>query len=45
MAVLLMGYGVYQILTGAVMGGVWLIFIGLFIRNAARTSYRHHLMS
>ena len=45
MAVLLMGYGLYQILTGAVMGGVWLIFIGLFIRNAARTSYRRHLMS
>ncbi|MDX1673499.1 MAG: site-2 protease family protein [Longimicrobiales bacterium] len=45
MAVLLMGYGVYEILTGAFIGGVWLIFIGMFIRNAARSSYRHHLLS
>lgn len=45
MAILLMGFGVYEILTGAVIGGVWLIFIGMFIRNAARSSYRHHLMS
>lgn len=45
MAVLLMGFGVYEIITGAIIGGVWLIFIGMFIRNAARSSYRHHLMS
>lgn len=45
MAILLMGYGVWEILTGAVIGGFWLIFIGMFIRNAARTSYRNHLVS
>jgi Zn-dependent protease len=45
MAALLMGYGLWEILTGAVIGGAWLVFIGLFIRNAARSSYRHHLMS
>lgn len=45
MAVLLMGYGVYEILTGALISGIWLVFIGMFIRNAARSSYRHHLMS
>lgn len=45
MAILLMGYGVWEILTGAVIGGFWLIFIGMFIRNAARSSYKHHLVT
>lgn len=45
MAILLMAYGFYEILTGALISGVWLILIGMFIRNAARTSYRHHLVS
>lgn len=44
MAFLLMAYGMWEILSGAVINGVWLIFIGLFIRNAARTSYRQHLV-
>lgn len=45
MAILLMAYGFYEILAGAFINGVWLIFIGMFIRNAARSSYRHHLVS
>ncbi len=45
MAWLLIGYGVWKAFTGAVMGGVWLVFIGWFIRHAARASYRHHLMA
>lgn len=45
MALALMAYGFYEILTGAFISGVWLIFIAMFIRNAARSSYRHHLMS
>lgn len=45
MAMLLMGYGVYEALTGAFISGMWLVLIGMFIRNAARSSYRHHLAS
>lgn len=45
MAVLLMGFGLFQALTSDLMGGLWLVFIGLFIRNAARMSYRQHLVS
>ncbi len=42
---MLMGYGFFEILTGRVMTGLWIVLIALFIRNAARSSYRHHLMS
>jgi Zn-dependent protease len=45
MAVLLMAYGLWEILIGRFLSGVWLVFIGMFIRNAARASYRHHLIS
>jgi hypothetical protein len=45
MAVLVMGYGVWEILVGQFISGVWMVLIGMFIRNAARTSYRHHLVT
>lgn len=45
LASLLMGYGLWRVLVGDVMGGIWLVFIGWFIRNAARSSYRQHLMA
>lgn len=45
MAWLLMAYGLWEMTTGAVLGGVWLVFIGWFIRHAARASYRQHLVS
>jgi hypothetical protein len=45
MAIALMGYGFWRVLVGDVVGGVWLVFIGWFVRNAARSSYRQHLMS
>jgi Zn-dependent protease/predicted transcriptional regulator len=35
----LMGLGVLEIFGGALIGGLWLIFIGMFLRGAARTSY------
>jgi Zn-dependent protease len=35
----LMGLGVWQILGGAVLGGFWLIIIGMFLRGAADASY------
>ncbi|MEX2146743.1 MAG: site-2 protease family protein [Candidatus Rokuibacteriota bacterium] len=38
-AVILMMWGFLQLMTGAVMGGVWMILIGLFLRSAADASY------
>ena len=38
-AVILMMWGFVQLMTGAVMGGVWMILIGLFLRGAADASY------
>jgi Zn-dependent protease len=35
----LIGLGILQIFTGALVGGLWLIFIGMFLRSAARASY------
>lgn len=35
----LMGLGLLQIFGGALVGGLWLIFIGMFLRRAARSSY------
>jgi CBS domain-containing protein len=35
----LMGLGVLEIFGGALIGGLWLIFIGMFLRGAARASY------
>lgn len=44
MAVGLMGLGVWNALTSDFIGGLWLVLIGLFIRNAARSSYRQHVL-
>lgn len=35
----LMGLGLVEILGGALIGGLWLIFIGMFLRGAARAGY------
>jgi Zn-dependent protease len=43
MALLLMVYGIWRVIEGEVMGGIWLVLIALFIRHAARMSYRQHL--
>ena len=40
----LAGLGVYFILTGRVIGGLWWILIGAFLHNAAMGSYRQLLM-
>jgi Zn-dependent protease len=45
MAVLLMGWGGWRAVQGDYMAGLWMVLIGLFVRNAARMSYRQHLVS
>lgn len=44
MALALMALGAWLMMTGDEIGGIWLVLIGLFIRHAARTSYRHHMI-
>ena len=39
-AVLLMFLGALQIFAGSLLGGVWLIFIGMFLRGVAEQSYQ-----
>jgi Zn-dependent protease len=38
-AVTLAAFGVLRVLSGAFMGGLWLIVIGLFLRSSAQASY------
>lgn len=38
----LMAFGAYSALRGDLIGGLWLVFIGWFVRNAAASSYRQH---
>jgi Zn-dependent protease len=45
LALLLVGYGILRTVDGQFLGGVWLVLIGLFIRNAARGSYQQHVIS
>jgi len=40
----LMALGVLEIFAGALVGGLWLVFIGMFLRGAARTGYRSLLV-
>jgi Zn-dependent protease len=40
----LIGLGILQTFAGAVLGGLWLVFIGWFLRNAAEMSLRQHLL-
>jgi Zn-dependent protease/predicted transcriptional regulator len=40
----LMALGTWHIFTGALIGGLWLVFIGMFLRGAARASYQSVLV-
>jgi Zn-dependent protease len=45
MALALAGYGLWRMVRGELVGGAWLVLIGLFIRSVARSSYQQHLLS
>ncbi len=40
----LVAYGVWEVFRGQVMSGMWMVLIALFVRNAAKTSYRQHVL-
>jgi Zn-dependent protease/CBS domain-containing protein len=40
----LVAFGLLRAFQGFVMGGLWLVFIGWFLRNAAAQSYRQHVV-
>lgn len=41
---LLVGYGVYRLFLGDYVGGMWFIFIGWFLSQAAESSYRQMIL-
>ncbi len=43
-AYILMGVGVLEFLLGSLIGGVWMLLIGLFLRGASQMSYRQLLL-
>lgn len=40
----LMGLGFLQVFGGGVLGGLWLVFIGWFLRGTAEMSFQQHLL-
>lgn len=41
----LMVFGLLQLFGGAAIGGLWLLFIGWFVRTAAEMSFRQHVLT
>ena len=41
---LLIAWGIYSVFSGNTMGGLWMVFIGWFLRSAAVTAMRQHLL-
>ncbi|MBI5326799.1 MAG: site-2 protease family protein [Deltaproteobacteria bacterium] len=44
-AALLIGFGFFQIFLGNFIGGLWMIFIGMFLQQAADSGYRQLLVN
>jgi Zn-dependent protease/predicted transcriptional regulator len=44
LAYVLMFFGLLSAFAGNVLGGMWLVFIGWFLRNAAISSYQQHML-
>jgi Zn-dependent protease/CBS domain-containing protein len=40
----LIAFGLWTAIGGNLLGGMWLMFIGWFLRNSAMSSYRQHLL-
>ncbi|OGC34285.1 hypothetical protein A2311_01130 [candidate division WOR-1 bacterium RIFOXYB2_FULL_48_7] len=43
-AFFLIAIGLFNLFTGSIISGIWFIFIGLFLEEAAETSYRQAMM-
>jgi len=43
-AMVLIFFGIFQVLTGSLLGGMWSIFIGIFLQQAAETGYQQLLV-
>jgi Zn-dependent protease/CBS domain-containing protein len=41
---LLIGFGLLQVIGGALIGGLWMAFIGWFVQMAANSGYTHQLL-
>lgn len=44
LAYVLIAFGLLSAFGGNVLGGMWMVFIGWFLRNAAITSYQQHIL-
>jgi Zn-dependent protease/predicted transcriptional regulator len=44
LAYLLVAWGVVNVFAGALLNGLWLVFIGWFLRNAAQAGYQQYKM-
>ncbi|HSJ24680.1 MAG TPA: site-2 protease family protein [Longimicrobiales bacterium] len=44
LAYILMAFGLMSAFAGNVLGGMWMVFIGWFLRNAAISSYQQHIL-
>jgi CBS domain-containing protein len=44
LGLLLIAVGLLEAFTGATVGGLWLVFVGWFLRNAAVSSYQQHVL-
>jgi Zn-dependent protease/CBS domain-containing protein len=44
LGVAMIAFGLYAAFTGSTVGGLWLVFVGWFLRGAAASSYQQHVL-